>query len=173
MDIGQELLKEHSLGNTLKIVDYACTSQENFNQLMQCFLSNGYRVAQRAAWAVSYAASKKTSFINTHIKDLVEQLSRKDVHHAVIRNSVRILQQIEIPEEFHGKVLNACFAFIENHDTPIAIKAFSLTTLDNLSKFYPEIRLELKLIIKDRWEIETPAFRSRAKKILLKCGVRF
>ncbi|GEO12048.1 hypothetical protein [Segetibacter aerophilus] len=166
MNIRDELLKEHSLANTRKIVNFACASEENFEQLMQCFLCQEYRVAQRASWAVSHVASRLPSFINPYIKDLVDQLSKKEVHNAVIRNSVRILQQVEIPEECHGQVLNACFAFIESHDTPIAIKAFSLTTLHNLSKFYPEIKGELTLIIKERWDLETPAFKSRAKKIL-------
>ena len=168
MIIRDQLLQEHSLANTMKIVDFACASEENFEQLMQCFLCNEYRVCQRAAWAVSHVASQRPAFINAYIKDLVDQLARKDVHNAVIRNSVRILQQIEIPEEFHGEVLNACLGFIENHNTPVAIKAFSLTTLDNLSKLYPEIKGELKLIIEERWEMETPAFRSRAMKILNK-----
>ncbi|MEI9912474.1 MAG: hypothetical protein WDO71_24170 [Bacteroidota bacterium] len=45
-------------------------------------------------------------------------------------------------------------------------KAFSLTILQNLSRLYPEIRNEIKVIIEERWEHETAAFRSRAKKIL-------
>lgn len=166
MIIKEELLKEHSLQNTVKIVDFACKSAENFSLLMQCFLCNEYRVAQRAAWAVSMVAFKRPSFIQVYIKDLVAQLSRKDVHNAVIRNSIRILQQIDIPEAHHAEVMNACFAFIENHDTPVAIKAFSLTTLSNLSKAYPEIKHELKLIIEERWETESAAFKSRARKIL-------
>jgi hypothetical protein len=62
--------------------------------------------------------------------------------------------------------MTACFQFISDVDTPVAVKAFSLTLLDNLSKEYPEITPELKLIIEDRWNDETPAFKSRAKKIL-------
>jgi hypothetical protein len=93
-------------------------------------------------------------------------LERKDVHNAVIRNSVRILEAIDIPEQFNGGVMNNYFSFIENPTTPVAIKAFSLTTLANLSKQYPEIKNELKLIIEERWNIETAAFRSRGKKIL-------
>ena len=166
MEIRAELLKEHSLQNTLRIVDFACVSEENFDQLIQCFLSNEYRVAQRAAWAVSYVASKKASFIIPYIEDLVGQLTKKGVHNAVVRNSARILQQVDIPVALHGELMNTCFAFIEAHETPIAIKAFSLTILNNLAKIYPEIKPELQLIIEERWEIETPAFRSRAKKIL-------
>jgi len=49
---------------------------------------------------------------------------------------------------------------------PVVIKAFSLTTLYNLSKFYPEIKNELKLIIQERWDHETAAFKSRGRHIL-------
>jgi hypothetical protein len=62
--------------------------------------------------------------------------------------------------------MNACFGFIEKPSAPVAIKAFSLTILYRLSALYAEIQPELKLIIEDRWDTETPAFKSRAKKIL-------
>jgi hypothetical protein len=166
MNIKEEILKEHSQKQAIKIADYACLSKKNFHELMQCFMDNEYRLAQRAAWSVAWAAKRKPEMITPHIKDLVAQLQRKDVHNAVIRNSVRILEQIEIPEKFHGEVMNACFGFIETPATPAAIKAFSLTTLYNLSKKYPEIGPELKLIIEEKWDTETAAFRSRGKKIL-------
>ncbi len=166
MNLREEILKEHTKQHALKIAHYACSSNKNFRELMNCFLDNEYRVAQRAAWSVSWAAEKKPEMIRPYIKDLVAQLPRKDIHNAVIRNSVRVLEKIEIPEEFHGDVLNACFAFIEEPSTPGAIKAFSLTTLHNLSKKYPEIKQELKLIIEERWDNETPAFQSRGRKIL-------
>ncbi|HEY6974752.1 MAG TPA: hypothetical protein VH396_00605, partial [Chitinophagaceae bacterium] len=133
---------------------------------MQCFLANEYRLAQRAAWSVSWAARKKPELIKPYIKDLVAQLSRTDVHNAVIRNSVRVLEETEIPESLHGDVMNACFGFIEKPSVPVAIKAFSLTTLFNLSKYYPEIKGELKLIIENNWNNESAAFKSRGKKIL-------
>ena len=168
MNIREELLKEkkHSKAQALKISAHACSSPEYFKELMQCFLSNEYRLAQRAAWSVSWAAKKNPELIQPYLKDLVEQLPRKDVHDAVIRNSVRILQQIEVPESLHGKLMNCCFGFIESLSTPVAIKAFSLTTLFNLSKFYPEIKNELKLIIEERWNNETAAFKSRGRQIL-------
>jgi len=166
MIIKDEILKEHSKTQALKIAAYACASKKNFKELMQCFMSGEYRLAQRAAWSVSWAAEKNPEMIRPYIKDLVSQMQRTNVHDSVIRNSVRVLELIEIPEEFHGEVMNACFHFIETPSTPAAIKAFSLTTLFNLSKQYPEIRSELKLIIEERWDTETAAFRSRGKKIL-------
>ena len=62
--------------------------------------------------------------------------------------------------------MNLCFSFIQSHDEPVAIKAFSLTILERLLPLYPDIKNELLLIIEERWEHETAAFRSRAKRIL-------
>ena len=166
MNLREEILKEHSKPHALAIANYACQSKKNFSELMHCFLDEEYRLAQRAAWSVSWAAKQKPSMVYPHIKDLVSVLYKEKVHDAVIRNSVRVLQEIEIPEKFHGEVMDACFQFIESHTMPVAIKAFALTTLFNLSKKYPEIKPELKLIINDRLDYETAAFKSRAKKIL-------
>jgi len=168
VNLREEILKEHSKPHALSIANYACASKENFIELMRCFLDNEYRLAQRAAWSVSWAARQKPEMIYPHIKDLVSVLNKKNVHDAVIRNSVRVLQKIEIPEKYHGEVMDACFQFLEKPSTPVAIKAFSLRTLFNLSKKYPEIKPELKLIINDRLDYETAAFKSRAKKILPK-----
>jgi hypothetical protein len=166
MNIRDEILKEHSKTQALKVAAYACASKKNFKELMDCFMDGEYRLSQRAAWSVSWAAKKKPEMVRPHLKEIVSQLQKKDIHDSVIRNAVRILEDIEIPEELHGEVLNACFGFIESPATATAIKAFSLTTLFNLSKHYPEIRSELKLIIEERWDTETAAFKSRGKKIL-------
>lgn len=172
MNIKEALLEDkiQNKAKALLVAEFACLAAKNFKALMQCFLSNDYRLAQRAAWSVSWAARKKPEMIKPHVKSLVEQLERKGVHPAVVRNSVRVLEMIDIPEALQGDVMNACFKFIESPQTPVAIKAFSLTTLFNLTKIYPEIKPELKLIIEDRMEHETAAFKSRGKKILKMIG---
>jgi len=81
---------------------------------------------------------------------------------------MRPLQDVKIPEPFHGVVMNTCFEFISSPAEAVAVKAFSLTVLENLSRIYPEILPELKLVIEERWEHETVAFRTRAKKIKLR-----
>jgi hypothetical protein len=168
MNIKEALLQDkiYTKAQAATITDYACTSPENFKELMQCFTDNSYRIAQRAAWSVSDAALRKPKLIQPYLKDIVAQLQRTDVHPAVVRNSVRILQSLEMPGELHGQVMNACFNFIEKPGTPVAIKAFALTTLYNLSKQYPDIQHELQVIIEERMDNERAAFVSRGKKIL-------
>lgn len=62
--------------------------------------------------------------------------------------------------------MNICMDYIASNDEPVAVKAFSLSILQNLSKQYPEIKNEVKLIIEERWPHETAAFHSRAEKFL-------
>jgi hypothetical protein len=168
MNIREVLLQDkiYTKAQATSITNYACSSPEHFKELMQCFTDNNYRIAQRAAWSVSDAVRRMPELIQPYLKDIVAQLQRTDVHPAVVRNSVRILQAIEMPEEFHGEVMNMCFGFIERALTPVAIKAFALTTLYNLSKHHPDIQHELQIIIEERMDNETAAFVSRGRKIL-------
>lgn len=166
MNIRAEIEKEHSKEQALRIARYAVQSSRHFKELMACYTDPDNRLSQRAAWSVSWAAKHKPAMITPFIGLLVKRLQEPNVHPAVIRNAVRILEDIDIPEQFHGDVMNSCFGFIEDPAVPAAIKAFSLTVLFHLSQQYPEIKSELKLIIEERWDTETAAFRSRGKKIL-------
>jgi hypothetical protein len=93
-------------------------------------------------------------------------LDEKNVHDALVRNIVRLLQFVEIPKPLEGKIMSHCFEYIRSPSHAPAIKAFSLTILENFSKKYPDIRTELKLIIDERWPMEKAAFRSKAKNII-------
>lgn len=153
-----------------KIAIYAAATPQRFAILMQCFLSNEYRLQQRAAWCVGIAVQKNNKLIQPYIHILVQQLNRKDVHDAIHRNILRILQDIDVPESCAGVLMNACFNFVESPRTPIAIKAFALTVLGNLAMSVPEIKSEIKLIIDFNAEHESQAFKARARKVLKKIG---
>lgn len=170
MHIKNELLADpyQSKRKAVEVATYACTSVEAFRQLMHCFESDEYRLAQRAAYSVSIATQKRPELIRPYIGVLVGQLKRSDIHDAVVRNSARILQDISIPDEFHGELMDAAFGIIANRQIAIAIRTFCLTILFNLSKIYPEIQKELRVFLEESVEFEQAAFQSRARKILKK-----
>jgi hypothetical protein len=168
MSLRDTILAEHSKSQTTKIVNWVGKSQARFDQLFNLFLKDENRVTQRAAWPLSYCARQHPELIRKHLGKLIKNLRKQGLHDSIKRNTVRILQEIPIPPRFHGEVMNTCFRFIESPDEAVAIKAFSLTILENLIPLYPDIRNELKLIIEERWDLESAAFRSRAKKILKK-----
>jgi hypothetical protein len=166
MKLREAILKEHSKANCSRIVKWIGNNQSRFDELFGLFLNDEYRVVQRAAWPVSYCVINHPELIKNHFSKLIRNLKKPRLHDSVKRNTVRLLQHITIPEKFHGEIMNICFSYISSPDEAVAIKAFSLTVLQNLAKQYPDIQNEIKLVIEERWEYETAAFRSRAKKIL-------
>lgn len=168
MKLREQLLKEHSKANCDAVIKWIGDSQQRFDQLFDLFINDEYRVAQRAAWPLSYAVEAHPAFIRKHFARLLKNVEKPGFHNAVKRNTIRLLQTITIPPRFQGQVMDLCFGYIANANEFAAVKAFALTVLENLSKQYPEIKPELKTIIEERWDYETAAFRSRARKILRK-----
>lgn len=166
MELRETILAEHSKAHTNAIINWVGNSQERFDALFHLFLTDEYRVVQRAAWPLSYCVIEHPQLINKHFKELIANLHTPELTDAVKRNTLRLLQHIEIPERFYGEIINLCIDYIASSAEPAAVKAFALTILQNLSQYYQEIKEEVKIIIEDRWEVESPAFRSRAKKFL-------
>lgn len=166
MKLRDEILKEHSKEQTGRIVQWIGDKQQRFDALFELFIQDEYRVVQRASWPISCCVIQHPHLINRHFGRLIKNLDRADIHNAVKRNTVRLLQAVNIPEKFQGAVMDTCFSYIASPDEAVAVKAFSLGVLKNLLKDFPEILPEIKLLIEERWDYETAAFKSRAKKFL-------
>jgi hypothetical protein len=93
-------------------------------------------------------------------------LKRPDIHDAVKRNTIRLLQYIDIPKSLYGRVADLCFASLLRKTEPVAIKAFSITVLAKLTEHEPDLKNELKLILEDQLPYSSPAFRVRAVRFL-------
>ncbi len=172
MKLREQIIKEHSKANCATIVKWVGNSQQRFDELFALFLNDEYRVVQRAAWPMSYCVEAHPVFIRKHFSNLLKNLRKPGIHDAVKRNTMRLLQEMPIPPKFQGDLMNTCFDYILSPTEKAAVKAFSLTILGNLSKQYPEIIPEIKTIIEDRWDQETAAFRSRAKKLIQNSKVK-
>jgi hypothetical protein len=166
MNLRETILAEHSKAQSDKIIQWIGNDQQRFDELFDLFTHAEYRIIQRAAWPLSFAAIAHPTLIQKHFGPLLKNLKKPNLHDAVKRNSIRLLQEIPIPERFHGDVMNICFEYITDPQEKPAIKAFSLTVLQNLSRQYPDIRNELKLVIESQWDNESSAFKTRARKIL-------
>ena len=166
MDLRSEILKEHSKAQCDKIVAWVGGSQSRFDELFNLFLNDIYRVTQRAAWPLSYCVRAHPILIKKNFEKLIDNLQKPGLHNAIKRNTIRLLQYVDIPKKFQGQVMDICFGYVEAPAEAVAIKAFSLTVLAKLAKLYPEILPEIKLLIQSQLPYQTAAFKSRAKNIL-------
>lgn len=166
MNLREEILKEHSKAQCAKIVKWVGRSQQRFDELFGLFIHDDYRVVQRSGWPLGYCVIDHPSFISKHWKALINNLKKPNLHNAVKRNSIRLMQDLQIPEKFHGEVMGICFQFLESPTESLAVKVFSMSVLGNLAAMYPDIKAELKLIIEEQLPHQTAGFKSRAKRIL-------
>lgn len=166
MQLREQILLEHSKANCETIVQWVGSSQQRFDELFALFLGDEYRVVQRAAWPVSYCVEAHPQLIKKHFARLIKKLQQPQLHNAVKRNSVRLLQHVAIPKKHQGAVMDICFGYVASPTEAVAVKAFSLTVLGNLAQQYPEIIPEIKLLIEDQLPHQSPAFVVRAKQFL-------
>jgi hypothetical protein len=169
-NLREQILKEHSKAQCTIIVNWVGASQQRFDELYNLFLNDEYRVVQRAAWPVSNCVMAHPNFIDRHWGSLIKNLQKPNLHNAVKRHSIRLLQDITIPKKYQGQIMDICFKYVESPTEAVAVKAFSLTILSNLSKQYPEIIPEIKLLIEEQLGRQTAAFKSRAKMFLKAVG---
>ena len=166
MDIRAALLAEHSKRQTARIVDYIGDDPARFKDLMENFLGDTYRVSQRAAWAVSNCIELHPELVKPYYRRLLSQLERDDSHVAVRRNVVRLLQFVDVPARYRGRVFDVCYELFADAMQPVAVRVFSMTVAANIANGNPELLDELRLVAKEHPEAATPGFRSRARRVL-------
>src|SRR5687767_5277051 len=101
MNLRDMILAEHSKAQKDKIVKWVGNSQSRFDELVKLFLNDEDPVVtQRAGWPLSYVAIEHPRLINKHFGKLIKNLQKEDLHNAIKRNTVRMLQEIDIPNRY-------------------------------------------------------------------------
>ena len=166
MDLRPEILKEHSKAQCNKIVQWVGNNEERFNELFHLFLNSEYRITQRAAWPLSNSAIAHPEFMKGNFVKLLINLKKPNLHNSIKRNTVRLLDAIEIPVKYEGRIMEICFTYLESPGEAVAVKAFSIGILGKLAKKYPEIIPEIKLMIEEQLPHQSAAFKSRSKAFM-------
>ena len=167
MNLLEELPQALSRIQTESIADFIGDDKKKFKELIDIFLSADFRLSQRASAVLNVSASKNPELIYPYVNQILDNL-KNPVHNAVVRNTIRILQFIEIPEESMGIAAEVCFNLIQSRKEPVANRVFSMTVLFNICKKHIELKDELKLVIEDQLPYSSAAFKSRGSKILKK-----
>lgn len=166
MDLKDEILKEHSKQNAARLANDIGDDPEKFAALMTLFLGKEYRVTQRAAWTVSHCADQHPQHIRPNIKPILMNLKTL-VNVAVIRNMVRLLQYVDIPDDLLGLSTDVFFDLLSS-DMPVAIKVHAISNLYKICEKEPSLKNELKVMIEDQMPYQSAAFKSKGGKILKK-----
>jgi hypothetical protein len=166
MNLVDTILKEHSTRQRNKIVAYVGKNPKRFAELVKVFLNGPYRVTQRAAWPLSYCVEAHPNLVKPHLKLLLKNMLKPGQHVAVKRNTLRLLQFVSVPKSLQGIVVDIGFKLLTDHKEPIAVKVFAMSALKDIALQEPELKNELIPVIEEQLPFASPAFISRARKVL-------
>tara|TARA_B110000459_G_scaffold203985_1_gene263152 strand:- start:4740 stop:5252 length:513 start_codon:yes stop_codon:yes gene_type:complete len=166
MNYRKELEQGQSKILTTAKVKEVANSQKKMDELMRCFVDGPIRITQRAAWPMSDIAKKHPHLLFKYYPTLLTLLNQKDKPDAINRNILRALQFVTLPEEHEGNILDVSFRLLNSPTEPVAVKAFSMTVIYNLTRKYPDIVPELKASIATLLQNGSMGIKSRGNKIL-------
>jgi hypothetical protein len=166
MNIRNEILAGHSKRQTTKIVEWIGDDPKRFKELMDLFLGDVYRITQRAGWPLSDCVKNHPELIKPYFAKLLKQLERDDVHDAVRRNIVRLLQFVEIPVRYQAKIFDACYDLVADPAQPVAVRCFSMSVAANIAKGQPELMDELRMVATANPQVATAGLRARMRRVL-------
>ena len=164
MNLEAEILKADFKDQVVRVAAEISSDENKFAELMKLFFSHENTYAQRASWVMMHCTDRYPWLVRPYLEKLVKNLYQSPGE-ATKRNTVRLLQFIDIPEALWGEVIEICFRYLTGNEA-IAIKVFSMSVLFNLSLKVPEIGTELKVVIEDQLPYGSAGFKSRANKIL-------
>lgn len=145
------------------VVDIILNDPSRIDELMQCFFSTELRTCQYAAWPVGILAEKHPTILLPYLPSMISNLDDPK-HNAVVRNTLRTFQFIEIPEELQSEVYDRCLAYLSNPKYPIAFTAFAMTVCANIAMLYPELKDEVIAAIDYRMPNGSAGIRARGMK---------
>jgi hypothetical protein len=157
--------KDFSAAQKRRAIRAVINDPRLISRLVDVFLTEHYRVSQRVAGVLEGITKMEPSLLQPHLKRLLTTLE-KGADTGLKRNIPRIVQWMPVPLSLQGRMVNACFELLADPAELVAPKVFCMTVLANIAKEQPDLKGEIRVLIESQYNLSTPAFRSRAKRVL-------
>jgi hypothetical protein len=167
-DLPTELERGNTRSNRDRITRWVGKDPQRFSELMALYLHGEWREAQLAAGVVSLCVEQHPALIDPWLPKMLKRMQEKDVHDAVRRMGMWVLQVATIPPRLAGRVAQVSFGALQDISQPIAMRVFAMTVLVRLCEGQPDLSREVRTVIETVLPYGTGAFTSRARRELKK-----
>lgn len=168
MNLVAELQKQHSLAIRNRMIRYIGTDKKRFGELVKIFLGDNYRLTQWAGWPLSEIVKSHPELIRPYLRSMLKSVDRPNMHEAVKRNVMRLLQFIDIPDNLAGLAFDKAFTLFTNTSEPIAVRVFAMQVMADVAMKEPDLKNEVVIAIEEGLPYGSPGYKSRANKLLKK-----
>ena len=128
--------------------------------------------SMRASRLMLHASFEYPELVKKQLPYLIKFLEQPNLHTGAIRNTIRVFQELDLPEKYCSKMFDICINYSKNSTMPHAVRAFSINVLENICKKYPELKHEVLLVLNELSSFPQPPSINfcikKTSKILLK-----
>ncbi|MDR2009161.1 MAG: hypothetical protein LBQ22_01595 [Bacteroidales bacterium] len=112
------------------------------------YISSNTKEAWRASWVLAYYSSKYHEDLNPYADEIIRALKKINID-GHIRETLKILQNLDLSEEQTSEVFDICYdLLLDNHRKP-SVRSIAFQFLLKVSKEYPELKNEIIAIFEN------------------------
>ncbi len=140
---------------------------EFFEEAIELAISDKQPYSWRAAWLLWSCMEENDKRIQKYIRKIVDALETKDDGHQ--RELLKILMQMELNEEYEGKLFNLCMDIWEQINKVPSVRVNALKFIIKIAKKHPELSQEITFLTQDHYlESLSPGAKHSVLKMMKK-----
>jgi hypothetical protein len=161
-----ETALENKLLNSYKdeLISFMHAHPEYFDEAIELAIADKQPYSWRAAWLLWSCMEVNDERIQKYIKKIIDTLETKDDGHQ--RELLKILLQMELKDEYEGKLFNLCMNIWEQIDQAPAVRVNAFKFMVKIAKKHPELSQEITFLTQDHYlESLSPGARHSVTKL--------
>ena len=136
-----------------------------FDEILEAIEKGSKREQFIGSWVLSRAVEIQSDIMNEAAHQTCITCIEKHQEGGLRRNICRVWQ-FALPQSdaLQMKVLDLAIKLLTDHQQDLAVRVFSITVLEKLLRFFPEIKEEVIFILEREYDQASPSFRVRADR---------
>lgn len=161
----------HSIGNirdvkvVLSIANQAIEEPVVLEELLSILIKGKIREQYIASWILSRAVELNSDIFNESAHNTCLKAISTTKEGGTKRNLIRIWQfSIPESESTQLEVLDKALNLLSDGSQDLAVRVFSITVLERLLKYFPEIKEEVIFLLEREYSQASPSFKVRSDR---------
>lgn len=142
---------------------------EIFKQFLDIAMRDKGQITMRASRVINFATLKHPQLFEPYASDIAKKLPHIK-HHSLKRELIKTFAENDfgLDDETTSDLLELCFRWFTDQNEKIAVQAYALDVLYNISNDFPDLKFELLSVIEQQQEFMSTGMKVRIRKMLPK-----
>ncbi len=158
---------EHILTSSCKadMISYMVAHPEDFEEAIKLAISNKQPYSWRAAWLLWSCMEENDHRVQGYIQSIISTLTTKNDDHQ--RELFKILQQMELNEEYEGVLFNICVTVWEKINKKPSVRFNAFKMIIKIVKKHPNLSNEIDFLTQNQYlDSLSPAVKKSISKMM-------